>query len=74
MFLSGLVTYEAQSMIYNSIICHIVCYMDFLDGASVKNLLASTGHAREMGLIPGIGRSRGGGNSKPLHYSSWKIT
>ena len=48
--------------------------MDFLDGASVKNLLASTGHAREMGLIPGIGRSCGGGNRTALHYSCWKIT
>ena len=36
----------------------------------VKNLPASTGDARDLGLIPGLGRSPGGGNGNPLQYSS----
>jgi len=30
---------------------------------------ASTGEARDMGLVPGSGRSPGAGNGKPLQYS-----
>ena len=36
----------------------------------VKNLPASTGDARDLGLIPGLERSPGGGNGNPLQYSS----
>ena len=32
----------------------------------VKNLLASAGEVRDMGSIPGSGRSSGGGLSNPL--------
>ena len=35
----------------------------------VKNLPANAGNARELGLIPKLGRSLGGGNSNPLQYS-----
>jgi len=35
----------------------------------VKNLPASAGDIRDDGLIPGWGRSPGGGNSNPLQYS-----
>ena len=35
----------------------------------VKNLPASTGDIRDVGLIPGLGRSLGGGNGNPLWYS-----
>ena len=35
----------------------------------VKNLSANAGEARDAGLIPGSGRSPGGGNGNPLHYS-----
>ena len=35
----------------------------------VKNLPANTGDLRDMGLIPGSGRSPGGGNGSPLQYS-----
>ena len=45
------------------------CYMDFLDGASVKNLLASAGDERDMGSIPGLGKPSGEGNGNPLQYS-----
>ena len=35
----------------------------------VKNLPASAGDVRDVGLIPGLGRSPGGGHSNPLQYS-----
>ena len=35
----------------------------------MKNPLASAGVAGETGLIPGPGRSPGGGNGNPLQYS-----
>ena len=36
----------------------------------VKNLPAKAGDARDMGWIPGLGRSLGGENGNPLQYSS----
>ena len=38
----------------------------------VENLPASAGNLREVGLIPGSGRSPREGNGNPLHYSSWE--
>ena len=35
----------------------------------VKNLLANAGDIRDTGLIPGLGRFPGEGNSNPLQYS-----
>ena len=35
----------------------------------VKNVLANVGDMREMGSIPGLGRSPGGGHGNPLQYS-----
>ena len=35
----------------------------------VKNLLANTGGIRDVGLIPGSGRSSGGVQGNPLQYS-----
>ena len=35
----------------------------------VKNLPANTGDVRDRGLIPGLGRSPGGGHGIPLQYS-----
>ena len=35
----------------------------------VKNPPANEGDARDMDLIPGLGRSPGVGNSNPLQYS-----
>ena len=34
-----------------------------------KNLPANAGDVRDAGLIPGRGRSPGGGNGTPLQYS-----
>ena len=35
----------------------------------VKNLPANAGDIRDVGLIPGLGRSPGGGYGNPLQYS-----
>ena len=35
----------------------------------IKNLPANSGDARDLGLIPGLGRSPGEGNGDPLQYS-----
>ena len=34
----------------------------------VKNLAAKAGNIRDMGSIPGLGRSPGEGNGNPLQY------
>ena len=38
----------------------------------VKNPLANAGDRRDVGSIPGLGRSPGGGRGKPLQYSCLK--
>ena len=43
--------------------------MAFPGGAAVKNLPANAGDARDMGLIPGSGRSPGGRHGNLLQYS-----
>ena len=35
----------------------------------VKNLTANAGDIRDAALIPGLGRSPGGGHGNPLQYS-----
>ena len=35
----------------------------------IENLPANAGDIRDMGLIPGSGRSPGGGHGNPLQYS-----
>jgi len=44
----------------------------FPGGSVVKNPSVSAGAAEETGLIPGSGRSPGGGNGNPLQYSYLK--
>ena len=41
----------------------------FSGGTSVKNPLANTGDVRDTGLIPGWGRSPGGGHGNALQCS-----
>ena len=43
--------------------------MGFLGSASGKNLLANAGDTRDLGSIPGLGISLGGGHGNPLQYS-----
>ena len=40
----------------------------------VKNLPANAADNRDMGLIPGLGRSPGVGNGNPLQYSCLENT
>ena len=43
--------------------------MGFPGGTVVKNLPLNAGDVREVGFIPGSGRSSGIGNGNPLQYS-----
>ena len=43
--------------------------MGFPGSASGKNLLANAGDIRDLGSIPGLGRSLRGGHGNPLQYS-----
>ena len=55
--------------------CHFMKYelqresVGFPGGAVVKHPPASAGDAKDVGLIPGSGRSPGVGNGNPLQYS-----
>ena len=46
--------------------------MGFPGGSAVKNLPANAGITGDTGLVPGLGRSLGGGNGDPLQYSCLK--
>ena len=50
----------------------VIILMGFPGGSVVKNLPASAGDLRDMGLIPGWGRSPGEGNGNTLQYSCLK--
>ena len=39
----------------------------------VENPPANVGDVRDMGLIPGLGRSPGEGLGNPLHILAWRI-
>ena len=41
---------------------------DFPDGTVVKNPPVNAGDVRDMGLIPGLGRSPGGEHGNPFQY------
>ena len=49
---------------YETLLCQ-----GFPGGTMVKNWPANAGNARDMGSIPGLGRSPGEGNGNPLQYS-----
>ena len=49
-----------------------IVLLGFRGGASVKNPPANSGGIRDVGLIPGLGRSPGGGHGNPLQYSCLK--
>ena len=44
-------------------------FLGFPSGSAGKNPPAKAGDARDMGLIPGLGRSTGEGKGYPLQYS-----
>ena len=43
--------------------------MGFPAGSVGKESASNAGDARDIGLIPGMGRSSGGGHGNPLQYS-----
>ena len=45
------------------------CYMDFPGGSDGKESACNEG---DLGLIPVLGRSPGGGHGNPLQYSCWR--
>jgi len=47
--------------------CSVSCGSQVI--LAVKNPPANARDVRDMGSIPGLGRSRGGGNGHPLQYS-----
>ena len=56
--------------------CVCVCVFDEVipDDTVLKNLPANAGNKRDADLIPGSGRSSGGGNGKPSSILIWRIT
>ena len=44
----------------------------FPDGSTGKESACNTGGSGDMGSIPGLGRSPGGGNGNPHQYSGLK--
>ena len=52
-------------MLYNSLVYKRASHVALV----VKNLPANAGDVRNMGSIPGLGRSPGGGYSNSLWYS-----
>ena len=51
------------------VVCELILLWASQVALVVKNPLANAGNIRERGLIPGVGRSLGGGHSNPLQYS-----
>ena len=52
--------------------CWAHIYQGFLGGSVVKNVPVNERDAGDVDLIPGSGRSSGGGNGNPLQYSCLK--
>ena len=48
-------------------------WVDIQVALAVKNLPATAGDLRDTSLIPGLGRSPGGGHGNPLQYSYLEI-
>ena len=60
---------EVEPFLAMAKISFLIYFLDVPGGSVVKNLPASAGHAGDLGLIPGSGRSPGVGNGNPLQYS-----
>ena len=48
--------------------CRVI-FRDYQKGLVVKNLLANAGDRKDVGLIPRLGISPGGGHGNPLQFS-----
>ena len=53
------------STFVSSLLC-LLCLLGFPGGSAAKESACNVG---DLGLIPGLGRSHGGGNGYPLQYS-----
>ena len=51
------------------VLCWLNSHLGFPGDTVIKNPPANAGEAGDKGLIPGSGRSPGGGNDNPLQYS-----
>ena len=52
---------------------YVLTQNDFPGGSMVKNTPANAGDSGDMGLIPGSGRSPGGGMATHCNILAWKI-
>ena len=59
--------YSKSSRNYQGMI--FVCQVGFPGGSDSKKKKKSTCNAGDLGSIPGLGRSPGGGHGNPLQYS-----
>ena len=50
-------------------VCHGIRRCGFPDGSAVKKYACSARVAGDLSLVPGLGRSPGGGHGSPLQYS-----
>ena len=66
MHISGLLRYVCTYLGFSGTYAHIWASQVAL---VLKNLSAKAGDIRDLGSIPGLGRSHGGRHSNPLQYS-----
>ena len=62
--------------VYNCFLCFNYLFLPlqtlgFPRGSVVKDPACQTGDSGKASLIPGLGRSSGGGNDHPLHIFAW---
>ena len=62
------ITFYYLSPVYLQEIPSVICYCDFLVALVIKNQPANAGAIRDLGSIPGSGRSSGGGHGNPLIF------
>ena len=62
---------KVMSLLFNMLSRLVIAFLprNKCLGSVVKNPLAKVGDTGDMGSIPGLGRSPGEGNGKPLQYS-----
>ena len=60
---------SSSQPIFPSLLEHSIPQEGFPDGSISEESTCSAGYRRDVGLIPGSGRSSGGGNGNPLQYS-----
>ena len=70
----NLIVYECDYLIFLTALNSetFFLYWGFPSGIAVKNPSASEGYTRDLGSIPGLGRSPGKGNGNPLQYHCLK--